>query len=129
MASTRNKNTECNYRLEMRQYQENETYTLYAHSSHGAACDTRWAGNGLNPGQIPVNQLSKNGVDLESFLFGIGSTNLVDMANPSLVNPCCTKSITPELRTLKQCNVYDSRQVVVPKPMIHNPYERPFSIP
>jgi len=129
MASTRNKNTESNYRLEMQQYRNNENYTLYPHSSHGVASETRWAGNGLLPGQIPLTQLSNNGIDLESFLFGIGSTNLVDITSSMPSSACATVSITPDLKTLSNFNIYSSRSVIMPSPMRHNPNERPFCIP
>ena len=58
MASTRNKNTPGNYCLEQREYKESSNYTLYPNSQYGAAYNTRLAGNGLNPGQIPWNKLS-----------------------------------------------------------------------
>lgn len=126
MASTRNRNTEPNYRSEMTQYRDSANYKLYENSSHGTAYDTRWAGNGLNPGQIPCTQLAQNAIDIESFLFGVGSTNMVAIASQA---PGVTVSIRPELTALKQCNVYDSRETVVPPPMRHDPTQRPFCIP
>ena len=69
MASTRNINTPGNYYLEQKQYKENEGYTMYSNSQYGAAYNTQLPGNGVNPGQIPWNQLSNNAVQIESFLF------------------------------------------------------------
>ena len=96
MASTRNKNTPGNYCLEEKQYKNFENYTLYPNSQYGTAYDTKLAGNGLLPAQIPWNKLSHNASDIESFLFGINSTNLVNPA-PTFV---------PNLVTLESANIY-----------------------
>jgi hypothetical protein len=126
MASTRNKNSTCNYKQEMHQYRENQQYTLYEHSSHGIAFETRWAGMGLNPGQIPSSQLASNPVDIESFLFGVGSTNLIENCAKS---GCVTASLNPELKSLYQFNLYDDKKPILPNPMIHPLHERPFPVP
>lgn len=86
MASTRNKNTIGNYNLQQRQYRDMERYELYPNSQYGTAYDTKLLSNGINPGQIPWNQLSENAVQVESFLFGINSTNLVQP------QPCFVRS-------------------------------------
>ena len=78
MASTRNKNTPSDYCLQQRAYAQGRQETIYKHSAYGEAYSTKWAGNGLNPGQLPWNTMSKNAPDIESFLFGINSTNLVN---------------------------------------------------
>ena len=80
MASTRNRNTPGNYNLEQTEYRQSENYTLYANSQYGAAYNTRLPGNGLMPAQIPWNKMSYNAPDIESFLLGINSTNLVNPA-------------------------------------------------
>ena len=98
MASTRNKNTPGNYCLDQKQYTDSSAWSLYANGANGEAYDTRLAGNGLNPGQLPWTTLSYNSADIESFLFGINSTNLV---NPA---PC----LTPELKNLKMANGFMS---------------------
>ena len=90
MASTRNKNTPGNFCLDNRQNVRIETWQLYKNGANGTAYDTRLPGNGLNPGQLPWNTLSYNPADIESFLFGINSTNLV---NPA-------PALTPELKYL-----------------------------
>ena len=97
MASTRNKNTKGNYNLEQRNHTLSSSYKLYPNSSHGVAYDTKQPGNGLNPGQLPANQLSHNSTDIESFLFGINSTNLVTPV---------TTVMTPELTKLSNANIY-----------------------
>lgn len=119
MASTRNRNTPGNYCLEQRQYQNSETYTLYPNSQYGAAYNTRFAGNGLLPAQIPWNKLSYNAADTESFLFGINSTNLV---NPA---PC----FVPEIAKLESVNIYEKGLVFMPEPLALDKNQRPFPVP
>jgi hypothetical protein len=119
MASTRNKNTPGNYCLEERQYSESRQYTLYEHSAYGSAVDTRLPGNGLNPGQFPNNQLSSNSTDIESFLLGVNSTNLVKPQGP----------LTPQLNCLKTANIFETRPVYMPNPVIVEKNQRPFVVP
>ena len=108
MASTRNINTPGNYYLEQKQYKENEGYTMYSNSQYGAAYNTQLPGNGVNPGQIPWNQLSNNAVQIESFLFGINSTNLVQ-AQPTLY---------PEFKTLNTANFFEKTATLIPEPLV-----------
>lgn len=119
MASTRNINTPGNYCLEQRQYYNSEQYTLYPNSQYGAAYYTNLPGNGLNPAQIPGDKLSKNATDIESFLFGINSTNLV---NPAPV-------FTPELKNIKTVNIYKNETIYIPEPLVIEKNQRPFPIP
>ena len=115
MASTRTHNTPGNYCLQQREYQEARQYTIYKYSAYGEAVDTKLPGNGLNPAQIPWNKLSKNSADIESFLFGINSTNLVKPQGP----------LTPELTCLQSANIYESAPVYLPEPFIPLNNQRP----
>lgn len=115
MASTRNKNTPGNYCLEQNEYTQFEAYTLYKNSQYGEAYNTRLAGNGFNPGQIPWNKMSYNAPDIESFLFGVNSTNLVKKA------PC----FNPELKYLKPENIYEKEIVFIPEPLVIEKNQRP----
>ena len=119
MASTRNLNTPGNYNLEQRQYRDMETYTLYPNSQYGAAYSTMLPGNGVNPGQVPWNKLSNNAVQIESFLFGINSTNLVKPA-PVFV---------PELKELCWSNVFNKGPTYIPEPLVIEANQRPFPVP
>lgn len=119
MASTRNKNTPGNYCLEQREFSQSSNYTLYPNSQYGAAYDTRFAGNGLNPAQIPWNKLSYNAPDIESFLFGINSTNLV---NPAPI-------FVPDLKRLNSVNVFQKGSVLIPEPLVIQKDQRPLPIP
>ena len=82
MTSTRNSNTTGNYKLEQHRYKQFENYNLYPNSQYGTAYNTKMPGDGINPAQLPWNQLSNNAPDIESFLFGINSTNLVNPNTP-----------------------------------------------
>ena len=119
MASTRNINTRGNYNLETREYAQMENYTLYANSQYGAAYDTKWAGLGVNPAQIPGNQLSTNSTNIESFLFGINSTNLVNAAPP----------LRPELKNLETANFIPKTKTLIPEPFAQEKGQRPFPSP
>lgn len=119
MASTRNINTPGNYCLEQRQFENSGEYTLYKNSQYGEAYNTRLPGNGLLPGQIPGNKLSHNAPDIESFLFGINSTNLVNPA-PALV---------PQLSKLESSNIYKTPITYIPQPLVILKNQRPLPIP
>lgn len=119
MASTRNRNTPGNYSLEQNEYARSNMYTLYPNSQYGAAYNTRLPGNGLLPAQIPWNKLSYNAPDVESFLLGINSTNLV---NPA---PC----FKPELAVLQSSNIFEKTHTLIPEPLVVEKNQRPFPIP
>ena len=119
MASTRNKNTPGNYCLDQRQNVGQESWQLYKNGANGTAYDTRLCGNGLNPGQLPWTTLSHNPADIESFLFGINSTNLVKPA----------PALTPELKCLKSANIFKTSPVIMPVPQAIPKYQRPFPVP
>ena len=119
MAATRNKNTPGNYCLFLKQNEQSDNWMLYEHGAAGHAYDTKLPGNGLNPAQMPANQLSKNSVDIESFLFGTNSTNLVKPAPP----------LTPELKCLGTANIFTTAPVYVPEPLVVSKSQRPFPVP
>jgi hypothetical protein len=120
MASTRNKNTRGNYCLEEIANAHSRTYTIYKNSGCNEAYNTQLPGNGLNPAQIPWNKLSYNAVDIESFLFGVNSTNLVEPKAPCL---------TPELKVLSSANIYENEPTYVPEPLVVENNQRPFPVP
>jgi hypothetical protein len=115
MASTRNKNTTNDYSQFVKQNEQHAVWTLYENGAAGHAYDTKLPGIGLTPAQIPSNQLSNNAVDIESFLFGTNSTNLV---NPAPI-------LTPELNNLKSANVFTKDTVYIPEPLVVSKSQRP----
>jgi hypothetical protein len=119
MASTRNINTRGNYCLQQQAYTHGREYTVYANSAYGEAYNTKLPGNGLLPGQMPWNKLSNNAADIESFLYGINSTNLVNPAGP----------LTPELTQLQSANIFDKSPTLMPEPLVIEKNQRPFPLP
>ena len=116
MASTRNKNTAVNYRQEIGHYQAAHQNVMYEHASHGTAYDSKWAGNGLNPGQMPWNKMSSNSADIESFLRGINSTNLVETQKP----------VVPQMTQLPEISFFGRMQLIMPDPLVVEKFQRPF---
>ena len=119
MASTRNNNTPGDYCYQQKQYALSRQHLMYPNSQAGAAYDTKLPGRGLNPGQIPDYKLSYNGIDIESFLFGINSTNLVNRA----------PIFKPELKKLPSVNLFEVQPTVMPIPFIMDTTQRPFPVP
>ena len=117
MASTRNINTRGNYCMENKEYQKRLEWALYPHSSHGNAYTTSIPGNGLLQGNINSSQLSYNNTNIESFLFGINTTNLTQSEFPCL---------TPELKQLDQLNIFPTKPTYIPEKLIVSKTNRPF---
>jgi hypothetical protein len=118
MASTRNNNTIGQYKLQQSSYAPGREYLVYKNGANGVAYNTRFAGNGLLQGHIPWNQMSRNSVDIEGFLFGVGSTNLVNPIGP----------LTPEIIPLNTANIYETPPVLIPEPLMVHKGQRPFPI-
>ena len=114
MASTRNKNTPGDYQLE--QWAQNRRFEdiTYIHSTQGRPVQPYFPGNGLNGARIAGKDLAKNDCDIESFLFGIGSTNLVQPLSP----------ITPNINHIPSLNIMDRTPMILPKPLIVEPNQR-----
>jgi hypothetical protein len=75
-------------------------------SFYGTVPNTYLPGQGLIGMKTAGMNLSANSADIESQLFGIGSTNLVQAQTP----------IAPDVYQLKSLNIADKLPVVVPAP-------------
>jgi hypothetical protein len=118
MASTSNKNTPGNYQEEQRAFKQQLQYST--NKEYAFAKNTYKSGFGLNPGQLPDTELAKNPNDIESFLFGIGSTNLVKPQKP----------VTAEVRNIPQLSMLDRRvPLILPKDLVLEGNQRPYPIP
>lgn len=115
MASTRNKNTRTNYEIEQRNFDLANRYTFNPNSAHGLASSTHLPDVGLNPAQIPYSQLSKNPVNIESYLFGIDSTNLVKARFYE----------QPQINQLESVRFIDRMPMVIPEPLVIEKNQRP----
>lgn len=114
MASTRNKNTLGNYDQEQMAFQKYREYDTYL----GRVVNTRTClpGNGLLIGKMSSMVLAKNYTNIESELWGIGSTNLISPKN----------SIVPQIKSLKSLDIFGKDTVIIPEPLVVSKYQRPF---
>lgn len=115
MTSTRNLNTPGDYDLEQWSYNRQFDAQTYTYSANGRPHLNYLAGNGLLMGPMPSRQLSDNYCDIDSYLKGIGSTNLVKPLSP----------VVPELLSLKSLNIFEYPKLQVPTPLYVEPNQRP----
>ena len=76
MTSTRNRNTSLNYNLEQKNNKIIEDKNLFINSSYGRAYEEHIPSIGYRPSFMSRDTFSNNPIDIESSLYGIGSTNL-----------------------------------------------------
>jgi hypothetical protein len=113
MASTRNRNTPGDYKMAVSSdtnrcaYLENPLY--------GAPTQSFLPGHGLLGSKIAPSHLSSNACDIESSLFGIGSTNLVQQL----------PNIVPQINSLKSLSIADKPVLVLPRPLDISQHNRP----
>lgn len=115
MASTRNRNTPGNYQIEQWSLEQSRIHQSYTYQPNGQAITTHFAGDGLIGQWMPSNLLSENYVDVETFLRGTGSTNLV--------TPKADTQI--ETKPISQLAIYERTPLVIPKPLYIEPNQRP----
>jgi len=72
------------------------------------------AGNGLLMGRMAGRDLAKNDCDIESFLFGIGSTNLVDPLPP----------VVPHINRIPTLDILRKTPMVLPPILSIEPGQR-----
>lgn len=113
MSSTRNKNSPGDYLLEQRGHNHIQSYLSC--SSYGEPTNVYFAGDGLLMGRIPANHLSNNHCDIETQLFGIGSSNLVTPKQNAM----------PDIKSVKSLNIIDKTPVILPDPLVVEKNQRP----
>jgi len=116
MASTRNLNTIGDYKMEQKSYKDKLDYLTDKNNNYGVPNNIYFAGDGLLMGRIASESLSNNYCDVESFLRGIGSTNLVEPMN----------DIKPEINNYKSLDIMNRIPMIIPKPLIVNKNQRPY---
>ena len=114
MSSTRNKNCIGDYNLEKKQYIQRNQYIQ--NPIYGIPQQPLLAGVGLLQGRMPSNELAHNPNDIESYLFGIGSTNLESYKG----------DIQPNFKNPKLLNLYTPRQIIMPYDLSVEPNQRPY---
>lgn len=110
MASTRDRNTAGNYRMEQ---SANTGFCGWNTKLHETTA--YHPGDGLGPARTTRTALASNACDIESQLFGIGSTNL---ENPQPI-------VMPQLTQLKSLSIYDKPKVMLPEPLNVSSVNRP----
>ena len=117
MSATRNRNTLGNHHMEVLAHNNWSNRQLYEHSPQGNAYAPCLAGNGLIQGKLGRGSLALNSIDVESSMFGIGSTNLA--------RPQDNLRVTAELTVLPSMDLFEKRTVYVPRPVVLDPNARP----
>jgi hypothetical protein len=115
MASTRSRNTPGNYELEQKINTQKNDYMSFEKSSfYGTVPTAYFPGQGLIGMKTAGMNLASNSADIESQLFGIGSTNLVSPQMP----------IAPDVYALNSLNVAYKAPVIVPTAFAPVPNQR-----
>ena len=105
MTSTRSKNTPGNYCNEQWSIEKQGSYLVYKDSV--VSQTTMFASDGLLPARVGSSELAYNYTDIESYLFGVGSTNLVKPL----------PDVVPHVKDLNSLSVIDRLPVYVPEPL------------
>ena len=116
MASTRNNNWQGNYNLQQKSYHHAANYI---NSEYGNAYSPAIPSLGYTPSCISRDTLSSNPIEIESALFGINSTNLVNPQPP----------VVPDLKTIQTKDFFDRMPLIMPKSLVVEKAQRPFPIP
>jgi len=114
MTSTRDKNSTGNYCLEQRGLADTRNNLAYYNGPNGHAVNPALPVSYLG-GYMPPDNLSYNPIDIESVLFGIDSTNLV---NPK-------PDVLPQLKTLPSVSFFEREQVIMSKKVVPDYTQRP----
>lgn len=115
MASTRSKNNEADYGLEQKSNTGMCDYLTCQKNNYGNPITTHFAGDGLLQGRIAPRNLAGNPFDIESQLFGIGTSNMVKPKS----------EVNPNIHNLNSLNVIDRLPTMVPEPLIVEKGQRP----
>ena len=115
MTSTRNKNTRGDYYLEQKAYGHQFDYK--SDINYGENNKTCYPGDSLLAGRLSHNLLAYNANDVESQLFGIGSSNLV-FAKPDTI---------PQFKSLYSLSMMDNKvPLIMPVPLVVQKYQRQY---
>jgi hypothetical protein len=113
MASTRSKNNKGDYALKQAEHENMFSNRLYEHNAYPS--QSHLPGDGLLQGQMGPMKLAQNFADVESFLRGTGSVDLVNDR----------KQIVPILNNLQSVSIIDKTTVHIPEPLVVEHGQRP----
>lgn len=118
MASTRNKNTRSDFKIEQNSQNLARNYVAFENGYAGKAYEPGLAFEsvGILPTKMSREHFAQNSVDIESALFGINSTNLVEKKEP----------VVPQLKNLPEVKFFERMAVFMPEPLVVEKYARPF---
>lgn len=115
MSSTRNNNTPSDYCLQQQSYSLARDWQFFNNASNSRAYTPAFAGDGVLMGHMGRDALSTNSVDIESSLFGINSSNLVNPAAPTRAH----------INNMNDANFMEKLPIILPEPLVIQS-ERPF---
>ena len=117
MASTRDKNSKGNYKLEQQQINNIKNNLEYYNSPNGHAVNSAFPEH-YRQGYMPADNFSFNPTDIESSLFGIGSTNLEESKAP----------IIPQFKEIPTVSFFKTPTVVKSRNINPRLDQRPFIV-
>ena len=100
---------------------------MYEHSASGKPYETYLAGNGLIQGKMRGTALLNNPTDVETMLFGIGSTNLTLTETQMPMSGALpdTSKVAPEYKSVSIMDLFAAPTVYAPRPLHPAPNQRP----
>ena len=95
--------------------QVNEIFNNISFVDYVKSQNNHFPGDGLLPSKKANTELSNNPCDIESYLLGIGSTNL-ETPLPE---------VTPDIKKLQSLSVIDRIPMILPDDLVVQPKQRP----
>jgi hypothetical protein len=114
MASTRDINSKENYKLEQRSLENISNNISYNNAPNGHAFNPALPVSYM-AGRMPADNFSHNPTDIESVLFGIGSTNLVTSK----------AEVFPQLKRLDPVSFFERPTNILPENVYRDNTQRP----
>ena len=114
MSSTSSRNTPGNYQIEQHTFHRYFGLVTAPNGAQGRPSTVNLPGNGLLTGKMYSRDLAMNYTDIETQLFGIGSTNLVQ---PQAYMP-------PQINTLPSLNIASRIPTLIPDALVVEPHQR-----
>ena len=119
MASTRNHNTRENYNMETKRNINLLDYRFYKYSPNSIAYTTQLQGNGLSIAKIHPKELSNNYMDIDCYLKGLGSCNLIENNQTTFY---------PSFKQVSHLHMYQKDMVLLPVQPNFPKNQRPFFV-
>jgi hypothetical protein len=114
MSSTSSRNTPGNYQIEQHTFTRYFGLVTADNGAQGRPTTVNLPGNGLLIGKMHSRDLAANYTDIETQLFGIGSTNLVQ---PQAYMP-------PQINTISSLNIASRIPTLIPDALVVEPHHR-----